>query len=397
MEVLLYTILSLCALGVLAAVVLYFVAQKFRVEEDPRIDEVEKMLPGANCGGCGFAGCRGMADALVKRDDISELFCPVGGGDCMKAVAAYLGKAAAEKQPEVATVRCGGTCEKRPRTNQYDGARSCAVASSLYVGESACAFGCLGFGDCVVACAFDAIHINPATGLPEVDPDKCTACGACVKACPRMVIELRKKWPKNRAVYVSCVSKEKGAAVMKACKAGCIGCGKCQKVCAFDAIKVENNLAYIDPQKCKLCRKCVNECPTGAIRLVGMDPLPREPKAPAAPKAAPAAAPKQEAPKAAPAPERRLRLHPIKNRKIPSRDYEDISNGRSPSVGNKLSCAKPIEILPLPEVVTIPLAQHIGARPSPRSPRATRYSPDSSSPRPRASCRPTSTRRFRVR
>ena len=136
MEVLLYTILSLCALGVLAAVVLYFVAQKFRVEEDPRIDEVEKMLPGANCGGCGFAGCRGMADALVKRDDISELFCPVGGGDCMKAVAAYLGKAAAEKQPEVATVRCGGTCEKRPRTNQYDGARSCAVASSLYVAKA---------------------------------------------------------------------------------------------------------------------------------------------------------------------------------------------------------------------------------------------------------------------
>ena len=176
MQVLLYTILTLCVLGILAAVVLYFVAQKFRVEEDPRIDEVEKMLPGANCGGCGFAGCRGMADALVKRDDISELFCPVGGGDCMKAVAAYLGKAAAEKQPEVATVRCGGTCEKRPRTNDYNGVRSCAVASSLYVGETACAFGCLGFGDCVVACAFDAIHINPATGLPEVDPEKCTAC-----------------------------------------------------------------------------------------------------------------------------------------------------------------------------------------------------------------------------
>ena len=137
MEVLLYTILTLCALGVFSAVILYFVARKFRVEEDPRIDEVEKMLPGANCGGCGFAGCRGMADALVKRDDISALFCPVGGGDCMKAVAAYLGKAAAEKQPEVATVRCGGTCEKRPRTNEYNGAKSCAVASSLYVGRRA--------------------------------------------------------------------------------------------------------------------------------------------------------------------------------------------------------------------------------------------------------------------
>ena len=159
MEVLLYTILTLCALGVLSAVILYFVAQKFRVDEDPRIDEVEKMLPGANCGGCGFAGCRGMADALVKQDDISELFCPVGGGDCMKAVAAYLGKAAAEKQPEVATVRCGGTCEKRPRTNDFDGAKSCAVASSLYVGETGCAFGCLGFGDCVVACAFDLKYI----------------------------------------------------------------------------------------------------------------------------------------------------------------------------------------------------------------------------------------------
>ena len=297
MEVLLYTILTLCALGVLSAVILYFVAQKFKVEEDPRIDEVEKMLPGANCGGCGFAGCRGMADALVKQDDISALFCPVGGGDCMKAVAAYLGKSVPEKEPQVATVRCGGTCDKRPRTNEYNGAKSCAVASSLYTGETGCAFGCLGFGDCVVSCAFDAIRMNPATGLPEVDPDKCTACGACVKACPKMIIELRKKWPKNRAVYVSCVSKDKGAVVMKACKAGCIGCGKCQKVCAFGAITIENNLAYIDPQKCKLCRKCVNECPTGAIVLAGMEPLPKAPKAPAAPKAAPAAA--KEAPAAA--------------------------------------------------------------------------------------------------
>ena len=124
-------------------------------------------------------------------------------------------------------------------------------------------------------------HVEP----PLFVSGSCTACGACVKACPKMIIELRKKWPKNRAVYVSCVSKDKGAVVMKACKAGCIGCGKCVKVCAFDAITVENNLAYIDPQKCKLCRKCVNECPTGAIRLVGMDPLPKAPKAPAAPAA----------------------------------------------------------------------------------------------------------------
>ena len=296
MTVLLFTILTLSVLGILSAVILYFVARKFKVEEDPRIDEVEKMLPGANCGGCGFAGCRAMAEAMVKRDDISALFCPVGGAETMKTAAAYLGKVAPEKEPTVATVRCGGTCAKRPRTNEFDGAKSCAVASSLYVGETACAFGCLGYGDCVEACDFDAIHVSPETGLAEVDPEKCTACGACVKACPKNIIELRKKWPKNRAVYVSCVSKDKGAVVMKACKAGCIGCGKCVKACPFGAITLENNLAYIDPQKCKLCRKCVNECPTGAIALKGMEPLPKESKAPAAkPEAKPAAAPASQA------------------------------------------------------------------------------------------------------
>ena len=130
---------------------------------------------------------------------------------------------------------------------------------------------------------FGAIRVNPETKIAEVDPDKCTACGACVRACPRHMIEIRKKWPKNRAVYVGCMSKEKGAAVMKACKAGCIGCGKCVKVCPFGAITIEGNLAYIDSQKCKLCRKCVNECPTGAIKLENMEPLPKEPKpAPAA-------------------------------------------------------------------------------------------------------------------
>ena len=142
MTVLLSTILTLSVLGILAAVILYFVAQKFKVEEDPRIDEVEKMLPGANCGGCGFAGCRAMAEALVLRDDISALFCPVGGAECMKSTAAYLGKVAPEKEPTVATVRCGGVCGKRPRTNEYNATKSCVIASSFYVGETACAYGC---------------------------------------------------------------------------------------------------------------------------------------------------------------------------------------------------------------------------------------------------------------
>ncbi len=290
------TVIVLSSLGVFAAVALYYIAKKFKVEEDPRIDEVEKMLPGANCGGCGFAGCRGLAGAMVERDDISALFCPVGGAETMKAAAAYLGKAAGEKAPEVATLRCAGTCAKRPQTNIYDGASSCAVAASLYGGQSGCAYGCLGLGDCELSCSFGAISINPETGLPEIDPDKCTACGACVKACPKMLIELRKKWPKNKAVYVACSSKDKGAVAMKACKASCIGCGKCAKACPFGAITIENNLAYIDSQKCKLCRKCVAECPTGAITLSNLEPLPVKPKEPKveAPKAAEVAEPKAE-------------------------------------------------------------------------------------------------------
>lgn len=269
---LLTTVLVVSGLGALLAMLLFLVAKKFKVEEDPRIDEVEKMLPGANCGGCGFAGCRGMSEALVKSDDISSLYCPVGGGECMKTIAGYLGKAAAEREPMVAVVRCAGSCENRPKTNKFDGASSCLVASSLYAGDTGCSFGCLGLGDCVAKCEFDAIHINPTTGLAEVDEEKCTACGACAKACPKGVIELRKKAAKGRKVYVSCVNKDKGAVARKACKVACIGCGKCAKACPFDAIRVENNLAYIDYTKCKMCRKCVLECPTGAIVEFGFPP-----------------------------------------------------------------------------------------------------------------------------
>ena len=282
MSSLVLTVVTLCVLGVILAVILYVVAQRFKVIEDPRIDDVEKMLPGANCGGCGFAGCRAMSEALVKNDDISTLFCPVAGGEVMKSIASYLGKVAPEKSPMVATMRCGGTCSKRPKINHYDGAPNCAVVNALYVGETGCSFGCLGYGDCVHACNFGALSTNPETGLVDVDPDKCTACGACVKACPKGLIELRKKWPKNRAIYVACRSKDRGAVVMKACKAGCIGCGKCAKVCAFGAITMDGNLAYINPDKCKLCRKCVNECPTGAIHIENMERLAVEPKAPKA-------------------------------------------------------------------------------------------------------------------
>lgn len=297
-----WTIGILAGLGLLLSLVLFFVAKKFKVEEDPRIDEVEKVMPGANCGGCGFAGCRAFADAAVKAPNLDNNYCPVGGNDVMKKVAAILGYEIKEKAPMVAVVRCNGTCENRPRTNIYDGVQSCRVKASLYSGDTGCPFGCLGCGDCVSACQFGAISMNPETGLPEVDETKCTACGACAKACPKGVIELRNKGPRGMRVYVSCINRDKGAVARKACKAACIGCGKCAKVCIHDAITVENNVAYIDFTKCKLCKKCVLECPTGAIHAVNFPaPKPKTETVSPAPKPVAPAAPAQET--AAPAPE----------------------------------------------------------------------------------------------
>ena len=274
-----WTIVILAGLGLILSLVLYLVAAKFKVEEDPRIDEVEKVMPGANCGGCGFAGCRAFADAAVKAPNLDNNYCPVGGNEVMKKVAAILGYEIVEKTPQVAVVRCNGTCENRPRTNVYDGVKSCKVKAALYSGDTGCPFGCLGCGDCVEACQFGAITMDPATGLPVVDETKCTACGACAKACPKHIIELRNKGPRGMRVFVSCVNKDKGAIARNACTAACIGCGKCAKVCAQEAITVEDNVAYIDFTKCKLCKKCVAECPTGAIHTVNFPVLPPKPAA----------------------------------------------------------------------------------------------------------------------
>ena len=186
----------------------------------------------------------------------------------MQKVAAVLGREVAAKEPMVAVVRCNGTCENRPKTNEYGGYQSCRVKATLYSGDTGCSFGCLGCGDCVAACQFGAISMDPETGLPVVDEEKCTACGACVKACPKGILELRFKGPKSRRIYVSCANKDKGAKARKACAAACIGCGKCVKECAFGAITVENNVAYIDNNLCRLCKKCVAVCPTGAIKAL---------------------------------------------------------------------------------------------------------------------------------
>lgn len=259
------TILVLGAVGALGALLLYWVSKRFYLEEDPRLAQIEEVLPAANCGGCGFPGCKGFASALIKADNIADYNCPVGGSEVMSRVASILGKEVQSSVPKIAVVRCNGSCENRPRINHYDGAESCIIASNLYGGETACSFGCLGYGDCVKVCPFDAIVINKETQLPEVDEEKCTACGNCVKACPKLLIELRKKGPKSRRIYVSCRNMDKPAAAMKSCQTACISCKKCVKACSFEAITIENNLAYIDDDKCRLCRKCVSECPNSTI------------------------------------------------------------------------------------------------------------------------------------
>ena len=275
-DVIIFAVISLSGIGLAAAVILYFVAQKFKVIEDPKIDEVEEALPAANCGGCGYPGCRNFSEACVKKanndKNIEGLNCPVGGNEVMSKVASILGLEVEAQEPMVAVLRCSGSKKNAPKKVEYDGPMTCAFAHNLYQGESACPYGCLGLGDCVEACNFDAMYMDEETGLPVIIEDNCVACGACVEACPRDIIELRNVGKKSKRIFVSCVNEEKGGVARKNCSVACIGCGKCFQVCKFDAITIENNLAYIDYEKCKLCRKCVEVCPTNAIHELNFPP-----------------------------------------------------------------------------------------------------------------------------
>jgi electron transport complex protein RnfB len=272
----LLTVICLSLLALFSAVILYFIAQKFKVFEDPRIDRVQEVLPAANCGGCGFAGCRNFAEALVKAETFENLNCPVGGAAVMEEAAKILGKVAPVVDPTVAVLLCNGTPDQRARTSVYDGVPDCRIIHNLYIGDTDCSYGCLGNGDCVRACTFDAMYMNYESGLPVIIDDKCVSCGACVKACPRNLIELRKKAKKDRKIYVACSNCDKGGPARRACKVACIACNKCVKACKFDAITIENNLAYIDAFKCTFCRKCVTECPTNSI--IELNFPPRKPK-----------------------------------------------------------------------------------------------------------------------
>ncbi|ADN02223.1 RnfABCDGE type electron transport complex subunit B [Spirochaeta thermophila] len=270
MSIIVASVATLVVMAAVFALILYWASRRFAVEEDPRVAAVTELLPGINCGACGFPGCAGLAQALVEgadRGDTSGLFCPPGGEETMTRIGAFLGVELGGKDIPVAVLRCGGSCEAAPPKFIYEGTRTCRIAHMASMGEGGCPYGCLHYGDCAEACPFDAISMDPVTGLPVVDEEKCTACGVCVEVCPRNLFELTPRGKRGRRVWINCRNTEKGALARKNCAVACIGCGKCVKVCetVTQAITLEHNLAYIDPVKCIACGKCVAECPTGAI------------------------------------------------------------------------------------------------------------------------------------
>jgi Na+-translocating ferredoxin:NAD+ oxidoreductase RNF subunit RnfB len=256
----LYPAASIGGLGILFGLGLGVAAKKFAVEVDPLVPLVRDALPSANCGGCGYAGCDAFAKAVVEKK-AQPNGCPVGGAATAEAICKILGIEVTETAKQVAFVKCNGTCDKAKDKYKYYGITDCKSAAALQGGgPKACEYGCLGFGTCVDVCMFGAIEI--VDGVAVVDPEKCTSCGLCASACPKGLIDIV---PDASKVRVKCNSQNKGKAVKTSCEVGCIACRMCVKACEFDAIKVENNIAKIDYDKCTQCGACVAKCPTNAI------------------------------------------------------------------------------------------------------------------------------------
>lgn len=259
MNIVLWPVVTLGGLAIFFGMVLAFASKKFAVEVDPRVTDIRNVLPGANCGGCGFAGCDALAEAIV-RGDAAITACPVGGSELAAKIAALMGVEAGSMEKQVARVICCGDKNNAKEKYEYFGIEDCKAAEMLAGGSKSCRFGCTGLGTCVKACPFDAIHV--VNGVAVVDEEKCTACKKCIAVCPKNIIELV---PVSKEVRVLCKNTEKGKAVMEACKVGCIACQKCVKACKFDAIVFENNLARIDYSKCVNCMMCAEACPTKTI------------------------------------------------------------------------------------------------------------------------------------
>jgi len=251
---------GLGGLGLLFGLGLAIASKKLAVKVDEKEEAIKALMPGANCGGCGYPGCEGYAAALASGEADPSL-CPVGGPVLMEQIAEILGVEAEADTPKVALVRCHGTKGLAKDKYNYHGIEDCFAASLFQEGAKACAYGCLGLGTCVRACPFDAIHVNE-DGVALVDEEKCTGCGKCADACPKHLIDMV---PRALPVKVLCHSEAKGKAVKVICDVGCIGCSLCAKVCPVDAIEMKNNLPVIDNDKCIGCLLCAEKCPTNSI------------------------------------------------------------------------------------------------------------------------------------
>lgn len=246
-------------LGLTCALFLGISQKTLGIKEDQKLKELISMLPGVNCGACGFPGCSSFAKALLYSFKDS-LFCPVSNSEKWSEIMKFLRKEIKQGEKLKATVLCKGTIDVC-KYNTYGGIQSCLLVKKTGISIKDCEYGCVGAGDCLRACPFDAIEIQ--NGVAHVIDKKCVGCGKCVKACPFQIINMYKDEGK---IFVACNSRDKARKVLQVCKVGCIGCGKCVKTCPVGAITLENNLAYINPFKCTLCSACVKVCPTKAIK-----------------------------------------------------------------------------------------------------------------------------------
>lgn len=254
----LLAVLILGALGLLFGGLLAFASRVFAVKKDERFDLIAEILPGANCGGCGFAGCSAYAEALIIGSaEINA--CPASNDENRAKMAKILGIELKKNERLQAVVRCNGGLRSKNKFD-YVGLHDCVAASKVAGGHLECQYGCLGFGSCVKACAFDAIHVINEVAV--VDHDKCTGCLRCVDACPRHIIA---PVPYTADVNVVCSNHDKGASLRNICEIGCIGCKICVKTCKYDAITVEDNLAHINYDKCTGCGECAEKCPRKLI------------------------------------------------------------------------------------------------------------------------------------
>jgi electron transport complex protein RnfB len=259
--IIIISIISLAVIGGLSGALLAFASEKFKVYIDPQVEEVLKLLPRANCGACGFPSCSQLAEAIVagKADPAA---CKVGGESTANNIAKMLGKGKVDlKEKMVARISCGGSDQNCGKKFEYCGILDCDAVLLVGGGDKLCSFGCLGYGNCVKACKFDALSMGK-DGIPIIDTEKCVACGKCIVACPRKIISYISKSAK---VVINCSTKDKGAYVKKICKVGCISCRLCEKACKPGAITMKENLPVIDYNKCTACFDCVKACPMKTI------------------------------------------------------------------------------------------------------------------------------------